>query len=95
MERKGDDAEKHRAFCDSWQRGSPYAPRKAASVLGPAGGIAGDATGIVTSGLEYPLRNETLSFGPARGMSNVLTEREAHIKFATGLLLVIYTIGRA
>lgn len=57
--------------------------------------LAGDATGIVTQGLEYPLRHETLAFGPARGMSNVLLRTQASFTFEHGLLLVIHTVGRA
>jgi thiamine pyrophosphokinase len=57
--------------------------------------IAGDAIGIVTEGLEYPLRHETLAFGPARGMSNVLLGTEARFTFEHGLLLVVHTMGRA
>jgi len=57
--------------------------------------LAGDASGISTQGLEYPLRGETLSFGPARGISNVMLVHDARITFKSGLLLVIHTIGRA
>lgn len=55
----------------------------------------GVATGIVTDRLKYPLRYETLTFGPARGMSNVMLEQEARVTFESGLLLMIHTIGRA
>ncbi|MCD6518377.1 MAG: thiamine diphosphokinase [Anaerolineae bacterium] len=53
--------------------------------------LGGDVEGIETEGLEYPLHNETLFFGPARGISNVLLAEEAHITFQHGLLLVIHT----
>jgi thiamine pyrophosphokinase len=56
--------------------------------------LGGDAQGIVTQGLAYPLRGETLRFGPARGMSNVLTEARATIRLEAGLLLVIHTPQR-
>ena len=52
-------------------------------------------TGITTTGLEYPLQNETLEAGPARGMSNIMTTPHASISLATGKLLVVHTIGRA
>jgi thiamine pyrophosphokinase len=55
----------------------------------------GRTAGLVTDGLKYPLRHETLTIGPARGISNVLGEREARVSFESGLLLVIHTIGRA
>lgn len=49
--------------------------------------LAGDAGGITTQGLEYPLHQETLLFGATRGVSNVLTGIEASIRFEQGLLL--------
>ncbi len=57
--------------------------------------LGGDAQGIVTRGLRYPLRNETLSFGPARGLSNVLEDSAAHVAIREGLLLAVHTPGRA
>lgn len=53
--------------------------------------LAGDAEGIRTEGLYYPLRGETLRFGPARGTSNVLTGSTARVAFERGLLLIIHT----
>jgi thiamine pyrophosphokinase len=57
--------------------------------------LAGDATGIVTHDLRYPLRGESLSVGPARGVSNVMLSHRASVTLASGLLLIIHTIGRA
>jgi thiamine pyrophosphokinase len=57
--------------------------------------VAGDASGIVTTELEYPLRHETLRFGAARGVSNVMVTQQAKFTFETGVLLVVHTIGRA
>jgi len=54
-----------------------------------------EVKGIVTEGLQYPLHGETLRFGPARGMSNVLLMTPAHIQFESGLLLLVHTVGRA
>jgi len=51
--------------------------------------------GITTEGLEYPLRDEPLAFGPARGVSNVLTVPEACVSFKAGLLVAVHTVGRA
>jgi thiamine pyrophosphokinase len=45
--------------------------------------------GIVTSGLRYPLRDEPLALGPARGLSNVRTGARATISVRGGRLLVI------
>ncbi|MCY4019347.1 MAG: thiamine diphosphokinase [Chloroflexi bacterium] len=58
----------------------------------PLGGKAG---GISASGLKYPLRDEALEFGPARGISNVMLCDSASLVFHSGLLLVIHTRGRA
>lgn len=49
----------------------------------------GDATGIVTEGLQYPLRGEALRAGPARGVSNTLTSARATVFVEAGLLLRI------
>ncbi len=57
--------------------------------------MAKQATGIVTEGLEYPLKQETLMIGPARGISNVMLTDEALVHFDDGLLLIIHTLGRA
>jgi thiamine pyrophosphokinase len=51
--------------------------------------------GIVTEGLEYPLRNEPLVLGPARGVSNKLTSIEATITVRSGMLLVMHERGTA
>jgi thiamine pyrophosphokinase len=45
--------------------------------------------GIVTTGLRYPLRDEGLTLGPARGLSNVRTDETATISVREGRLLVI------
>ncbi len=49
----------------------------------------GDATGITTLGLEYPLNHETLHFGSPRGVSNVLLQQPAEVSFEQGLLICI------
>ena len=53
--------------------------------------LGGDVPRVLTHGLEYPLRNETLSFGPARGVSNMLTGRTARVELRAGLLLAVHT----
>lgn len=55
----------------------------------------GEARGIQTSNLRYPLLNEDLPVGPARGLSNVLDADSAHIALKSGALLAIWTQGRA
>lgn len=57
--------------------------------------VGGDVDGIVTEGLYYPLKREALYFGPARGVSNVMTSDTASLSFDTGQLLIIHTLGRA
>jgi thiamine pyrophosphokinase len=53
--------------------------------------------GITTFGLRYPLVHEPLLLGPARGLSNVRTSREASVTVGRGLLLIVEapaTLGR-
>lgn len=54
-----------------------------------------DAQGITTDGLKYPLTDETLSLGPARGVSNVIISPKPSVTLKNGQLLVIHTVGRA
>jgi thiamine pyrophosphokinase len=56
--------------------------------LGP--GVAG----VTTSGLAYPLVDEPLPEGPARGLSNVRTGTEARVTLRAGLLLVVESPAR-
>ncbi len=57
--------------------------------------LGGEAAGVATDGLAYPLRDETLLFGPARGISNVFSADAAAVRFSAGMLLVVHTLGRA
>lgn len=57
--------------------------------------VGGPAAGVRTDGLSYPLRDETLHFGPARGVSNVMAQAPAYISLNSGWLLVIHTEGKA
>lgn len=54
--------------------------------------LAGDAQIGNTSGLAWPLQDETLAFGLARGVSNRLTATKATISVNSGLLLCVHTI---
>lgn len=47
-----------------------------------------------TTGLQWPLHQETLYFGPARGISNVLTQNKATITIQSGFLLCVHTTKR-
>ena len=51
--------------------------------------IGGDAVGITTVGLAYPLADETLTAATTRGVSNVLLDATATITLTAGSLLVI------
>lgn len=46
-------------------------------------------SGVVTTGLEFPLARETLPFGPARGISNVRVVERAAVALERGRLLVV------
>ncbi len=48
-----------------------------------------DAIGLRTEGLEYALRDDTLRFGLARGVSNVMTASRVRISLRQGILLVL------
>ena len=49
----------------------------------------GDATGVTTSGLKWPLRDERLELGTSRGVSNELVRSPAEVRLTTGSLLLI------
>jgi thiamine pyrophosphokinase len=57
--------------------------------------LGGDADGVITHNLQYSLNGETLRFGPARGVSNVMTAAESQVDLARGTLLIVHTPGRA
>jgi len=56
--------------------------------------LGDQATGVVTDGLRYPLRDEPLLVGPSRGLSNVRIADEAAVSIRTGRLLVVETPAR-
>lgn len=51
----------------------------------------GEATGISTSGLRWPLHSARLAAATSRGLSNELVDDHARVSVATGTLLVIHT----
>jgi thiamine pyrophosphokinase len=51
--------------------------------------------GIITSDLEYPLREEDLLRGSTRGISNRLTATRAEVRWEKGLLLVVHLFDAA
>jgi len=52
-----------------------------------------DAVGVRTEGLEWALHDDTLQFGLARGVSNVMTSSRARVTLREGLLLVLRVKG--
>jgi thiamine pyrophosphokinase len=71
--------------------------RAAVILAGRAGDLVslfpfgGDAAGVATDGLVYPLRDEPLLAGPARGLSNVRTGTKARVSLRSGCLLIVET----
>lgn len=71
--------------------------RSAADIDAPVGSrvslipLAGDAQGVTTQGLEYPLHGELIPFGSSRGVSNVVASADAQITIHSGLLLCVLT----
>lgn len=53
----------------------------------------GPASGITSSGLEYPLRGTTLRPGTSRGVSNVLVHEEGSVVMEHGTLLMVQPTG--
>jgi len=53
--------------------------------------LGGDARGVTTHGLAFPLDDETLGSGPARGVSNRITTPPARVDLASGVLLVVHS----
>lgn len=51
--------------------------------------VRGDALGVETGGLRYPLNAETLKLGSSRGISNEIAEAGAKVSLRSGSLLVI------
>lgn len=53
--------------------------------------IGGDADGVRTDGLRFPLIGESLRIGPSRGLSNVVVDQPASVSLERGTLLVVET----
>ncbi len=52
--------------------------------------VEGDACGVTTRGLAWPLNGDTLRFGFSRGVSNEMTGEEAWIDLREGSLIVVH-----
>ncbi len=57
--------------------------------------LYGDATGITTDGLDYPLRQGSLRFGSTLGISNVLVGPHATVEVADGRVACIVISTRS
>jgi thiamine pyrophosphokinase len=53
--------------------------------------FGGDAAGVTTDGLRYPLRDEALVSGPSRGLSNLRDVGDAALTVRAGRILVVET----
>jgi thiamine pyrophosphokinase len=53
--------------------------------------LGGDAHILETSGLRWPLSDEILAFGPARGISNEMVAEQAEVKLAGGMVFCVHT----
>lgn len=51
--------------------------------------LGGDAIGVTTQNLAYPLNNETLPFGTSRGVSNVVAASHPQVEVQEGSLLCV------
>jgi len=51
--------------------------------------LQGDARGVTTDGLEYPLQNGQLPFGSTLGVSNVLLGKQGMVSVQDGLVICI------
>ncbi len=82
-----------RLLHDGWE---VFAIRHRAYIYGSPGDIVSllpmtdIVTGIMTEGLYYPLQNEALQLGPARGVSNVLVSEQASVTVENGILLCMH-----
>jgi thiamine pyrophosphokinase len=55
--------------------------------------IGGEAEGVRTAGLRFPLDCESLRLGPSRGLSNVIVDQPASVSLERGTLLVVETVS--
>jgi thiamine pyrophosphokinase len=55
--------------------------------------VHGPAIGVVTDGLVYPLRGETVASGSSRGLSNVFAASLARVSVEQGVLLAVRPNG--
>lgn len=51
--------------------------------------LSTEVSGVTTKNMEYPLLNRTMTIGSSIGVSNVMTDENAHISVDKGILIVI------
>lgn len=60
--------------------------------------LGGPAHVVATTGLRWPLHDETLAFGPARGVSNEMTAATATVRLGAGVVVCVhvkqYSVGQ-
>ncbi len=54
--------------------------------------LGGDARGVTTTGLAWPLAHDTLRFGQSRGVSNEMSRSEARVELEEGYLWVVHGV---
>jgi len=54
--------------------------------------LGGDATGVSTTGLRFPLDGEPLALGRSRGLSNEIVAAPASVSVGAGVLLVVENV---
>jgi thiamine pyrophosphokinase len=69
--------------------GAPVAIGGAAGALVSLLPVGGDACGVTTNELQYPLHHEDLPLGTTRGVSNVVNGERASVALDHGTLLVV------
>lgn len=55
--------------------------------------VGGDAVGVTTTGLQYPLDGETLELSKGRGVSNVFVATVAEVSLEAGVLFAYHLDG--
>lgn len=77
--------------------GLPDRPWERTGVLGDLVSLVpqgGDARGVRTRGLQYPLLGETLEWGSSRGLSNTFVSDSASVALESGTLLCLRPISK-
>ena len=92
------DARTRVRLLSAWAAGGATAAGRAEAILvGAPGDLVSlfpfgvEAVGVTTDGLAYPLLDESLRVGPARGLSNIRTGTEARVSLRSGRLLIVET----